>query len=74
MYLVKVSSKVVNDTLIFDQHFNSILPDNWQNQLDSAFENAYVYGRDVISKVVCIASISTTYAHIFFENFIIPVN
>lgn len=52
MYLVKVSSKVLNDTLIFNQHLSSMMPENWENQLDSAFENAYVYGRDVISKMV----------------------
>ena len=49
---MKVGSKVVNDTLIFNQHFNNMLPENWQNQLDSAFENAYMYGRDLISKMV----------------------
>ena len=49
---MKVSSKVLNDKLIFNQHLSSMMPENWENQLDSAFENAYVYGRDVISKMV----------------------
>lgn len=52
MYLVKVGSKVLNDTLIFNEHLNRIFPENLQNQLDSAFENAYMYGRDFISKMV----------------------
>lgn len=52
MYLVKVTSKVLNETLIFQQEFSHMVPDNWQNQLNSAFENAYMYGRDFISKMV----------------------
>ncbi|XP_065207429.1 transmembrane protein 245 [Planococcus citri] len=52
MYLVKVTSKVLNETLTFHQELSHMVPDNWQNQLNSAFENAYMYGRDFISKMV----------------------
>ncbi len=52
MYLVKVGSKVLNDTIISNEQFHNIVPENWENQLDSAFENAYTYGRDFISKMV----------------------
>lgn len=50
MYMVKVGSRVLNETLVFSQ--DNMVPENWQNHLDTAFENAYVYGRDFISKLV----------------------
>lgn len=53
MYVVKVSSKLLNESLIFSRDLN-VVPENWQNHLDSAFENAYIYGRDFISKMVSI--------------------
>lgn len=48
--MIRVGSKVLNETLVFSH--DNMVPENWQNQLDLAFENAYVYGRDFISKMV----------------------
>lgn len=54
--MVKVGHRVLNETLVFSQ--DNMVPESWQNHLDYAFENAYVYGRDFISKMVRTASIS----------------
>jgi hypothetical protein len=64
MYMIKVGHKVLNETLVFSQ--DSMVPESWQNHLDLAFENAYVYGRDFLSKMV--REFSTNAVHVCHQR------
>lgn len=52
MYLVQVGSKVINDSMFFNPELMQSLPEDWKDQIDYTINNAYLYGRDVLSKLV----------------------
>lgn len=52
--LVQMFSNVINQTVVHNPELRQLLPPTWDETVDSILDNAYQYGREGISKVVCI--------------------
>ena len=52
MQLVGVASQILNATVVSNPQFIALLPDDIGDTMSSALDNAYVYGRDWITKWV----------------------
>ena len=52
MQLVSVGSQILNQTVVSNPQFIALLPDDMGDTLNSALDNAYLYGRDWIAKQV----------------------
>lgn len=51
--LVQISSNIINQTVVHNPELRQLLPDTFDDTLDSILDNAYLYGREGISKAVC---------------------
>lgn len=51
--LVQISSNIINQTVVHNPELRQLLPDTLDDTLDSILDNAYMYGREGISKAVC---------------------
>lgn len=54
MHLVQVTSNLINNTLVHNPDIQGMLPEGLSTMLDSMFDNAYEYGRDMTVKMVII--------------------
>lgn len=52
--LVQMFSNVINQTVVNNPELKHLLPDTWDDTVDSILDNAYQYGREGISKAVII--------------------
>lgn len=52
MHLVRVTSNLVNTTVLHNSDLQKLLPEGVANMLDDMFQNAYVYGREWTVKMV----------------------
>ncbi|XP_063221270.1 transmembrane protein 245 [Bacillus rossius redtenbacheri] len=52
LHMVQVSASIVNSTLVHNEELMKLLPQGWEDTLDTMLDNAYLYGRDGISRVV----------------------
>lgn len=50
--LVQISSNIINQTVVHNPELRQLLPDTFDDTLDSILDNAYLYGREGISKAV----------------------
>ncbi|XP_054266292.1 transmembrane protein 245 isoform X2 [Macrosteles quadrilineatus] len=52
MYMMKVGGSVINQTVVHNPELTQLLPEGLEQQLNSVLNNAYIYGRQAISKFV----------------------
>lgn len=50
--LVQTTGNVINSTVVHNPELRQLLPPSLDETLDSVLDNAYMYGREGISKVV----------------------
>ncbi|KAL3286205.1 hypothetical protein HHI36_000716 [Cryptolaemus montrouzieri] len=50
--LVQITSNVINQTVVHNPELRQLLPPTFDDTLDSILDNAYLYGREGISKAV----------------------
>ncbi|XP_049960516.1 transmembrane protein 245 [Schistocerca serialis cubense] len=50
--LVQIMGSAINNTLVKNSQLSELLPKDWEQQVDTLVDNAYVYGREGISKLV----------------------
>jgi len=67
MHLVQVTSNLINTTLVHNPNIQGLLPEGLSTMLDSMFENAYEYGRELAVKMVNynVDSLEFNYYNIF---------
>lgn len=52
IHLVTVAASVINSTVVHNPEFLQLLPEGWGDKMESALNNAYLYGREGISNQV----------------------
>lgn len=50
--LVQIMGNAINNTLVKNSQLSELFPKDWEKQVDTLVDNAYVYGREGISKLV----------------------
>ncbi|XP_044746913.1 transmembrane protein 245 [Coccinella septempunctata] len=50
--LVQITSNIINQTVVHNPELRQLLPDTFDETVDSILDNAYLYGREGISKAV----------------------
>lgn len=50
--LIQMTSNVINQTVVHNPELRQLLPPTWDDTVDSILDNAYLYGREGISKAV----------------------
>lgn len=50
--MVQMTSNVINQTVVHNPELRQLLPPGWDETVDSILDNAYLYGREGISKAV----------------------
>nr|XP_024215222.1 transmembrane protein 245 [Halyomorpha halys] len=52
VYLIQVGGDIINKTIISNPEVHQLLPDDWKSTTETALENAYIYAREFITKMV----------------------
>lgn len=52
VYLIQVGGDIINKTIISNPEVHQLLPDDWKATTETALENAYIYAREFIIKMV----------------------
>lgn len=50
--MMKVGGSVINQTVVHNPELTQLLPEGWEQKMDSVLNNAYTYGRQGLSKLV----------------------
>lgn len=50
--MVQLTGSLINRTVVHNPELRQLLPPGWDETLDSLLDNAYVYGREGLSKAV----------------------
>uniref|UniRef100_T1HAK7 Transmembrane protein n=1 Tax=Rhodnius prolixus TaxID=13249 RepID=T1HAK7_RHOPR len=52
MYLVQTGGNIINSTIVHNPELQQMLPEDWQTTMDNALNDAYIYARDALTKLV----------------------
>uniref|UniRef100_A0A069DZI5 Putative conserved plasma membrane protein n=2 Tax=Panstrongylus TaxID=65342 RepID=A0A069DZI5_9HEMI len=52
MYLVQTGGNIINSTIVHNPELHQMLPEDWQTTMDNALNDAYIYARDALTKLV----------------------
>ncbi|KAJ9599934.1 hypothetical protein L9F63_009762 [Diploptera punctata] len=52
IHMVYMGASVINSTVVRNSDMLGVVPEDWQEKVNSILDNAYMYGRDGISKMV----------------------
>ncbi|KAL0269708.1 UNVERIFIED_CONTAM: hypothetical protein PYX00_007348 [Menopon gallinae] len=52
IHLITVGAEIINSTVVHNPEIRQLLPEGWSDKIDSALNNAYLYGREGISRQV----------------------
>ena len=61
IHLVYMGASVINSTVVRNSDMLGVVPEDWQEKVNSILDNAYMYGRDGISKMVSTESFHCQY-------------
>ena len=53
MHMVAMGSQVINSTVVNNPQFHQMLPEGLEEVIQSTLDNAYLYGREWLSGMVC---------------------
>lgn len=51
-YMVRVGGQIINQTVVHNPELTQLLPEGWEDQLDSVLNSAYTYGRELLSNTL----------------------
>lgn len=71
IYLLSVGAGVVNTTVVNNPEFLKLLPEGWGNKMESVINDAYIYGREGISRQVRILFSFFIYILIHFIYYLV---
>jgi hypothetical protein len=61
IHLVYMGASVINSTVVQNSDMLGVVPEDWQDTMNGILDNAYMYGREGISKMVmCSTPLSGT--------------
>nr|CAD7430971.1 unnamed protein product [Timema monikensis] len=52
IHIVQVCASAINSTVVHNEELMKLLPEGWQDKINSVLDDAYVYGREGISNLV----------------------
>ncbi|BES98942.1 transmembrane protein 245 [Nesidiocoris tenuis] len=52
VYLVQTGGSIINNTVVHNPEIHQMLPEDWQTTMEMALDNAYLYVRDALAKLV----------------------